>query len=83
LDSGKGHRAERVEPNYIRLRTKGAKSGGQSVRRVARRAKHKGHRAKNVEPNCIRLVRDLVTFELGITCQRLPDLAVFGGDGVV
>ncbi|MQY78033.1 MAG: hypothetical protein GH151_02385 [Bacteroidetes bacterium] len=35
---------------------------------------------KNVEPNCIRLVRDLVTFELGIiTCQGLIDLAEFGG----
>jgi len=30
--------------------------------------------ARNVEPNCIRLAIDLTSFELGITCQRLPDL---------
>ena len=29
---------------------------------------------RNVEPNCIQLVRNLVTFELGITCQRFLDL---------
>ncbi|MQY78132.1 MAG: hypothetical protein GH151_02910 [Bacteroidetes bacterium] len=31
-------------------------------------------RELNVEPNCIRLEMDLASFEMGITCQRLPDL---------
>ena len=31
----------------------------------------------SVEPNCIRLKIDLAPFVMGITCQRLIDLAVF------
>jgi hypothetical protein len=35
-------------------------------------------RVLSTEPNSIRLETDLPAFELGITCQSLLDLAVFG-----